>query len=471
MKKLVYLQELDSVRKTKEEIEQGQQALFEEIVINGNIVVLTYNQLADSRAFTCALENEDTYKNIKQLFQNGAIKVSNFGNISTASHYVQNSIEKCKKGTYLFSGIPVKHEDQELLQAMEEAFMYSDPSKLDCFFEDTRYEKKNIELLQRYIRMMLFLSVYRPGNHPPKKEIRYGFIDYMREKIFLVDTEKIFSENAQAQIYYKEAVQLLHQLSEAIPQNNKNNRSYWVDSVKEASQIREKSRCMAEAIIHICYNYTMEESIADITKHYEEGNMKSFEKDYIYRLEKYWKEFEMELHQLPYVESNEWQSYEFDFPKWDTAERIIAADKSIYRKKQENNLQNSEDQSVLYEYNIKKERKKWSHRRIWLIARQMLNALLYVAVFCLIDWVMGNVEDIISQFLDVSISALDAVLVFLINALIFTVLLGIISSLISVFFKLPDILECIEAIGNCFRDAARIMKSPRTVAYSREDQE
>lgn len=50
-RKYVYLFELDSVRKTDAEIIVGQRALYDEIVKNGNIVVLTYNQLIDSRTF------------------------------------------------------------------------------------------------------------------------------------------------------------------------------------------------------------------------------------------------------------------------------------------------------------------------------------------------------------------------------------------------------------------------------------
>ena len=37
MGKLIYLFELDSVRKTNREIEIGQQTLYEEIVKNGNV--------------------------------------------------------------------------------------------------------------------------------------------------------------------------------------------------------------------------------------------------------------------------------------------------------------------------------------------------------------------------------------------------------------------------------------------------
>ena len=71
MNKLVYLEELDSVRNTPDEIKIGQQALYEEIVINGNKVVLTFNQVLDSRAFLSAIENEKQYQHIIELFQKG----------------------------------------------------------------------------------------------------------------------------------------------------------------------------------------------------------------------------------------------------------------------------------------------------------------------------------------------------------------------------------------------------------------
>lgn len=81
MRKQVYLFELDSVRKTNKEIIQGQRALYDEIVVNGNVVVLTYNQLVDSRAFFSLFNNKDYQENLIHLFENGAIRISQFGEI------------------------------------------------------------------------------------------------------------------------------------------------------------------------------------------------------------------------------------------------------------------------------------------------------------------------------------------------------------------------------------------------------
>lgn len=64
MRKQVYLFELDSVRNSKAEIERAQKALFEEIILNGNSVVLSFNQLSDSRGFLRSLANTDTSEQI-----------------------------------------------------------------------------------------------------------------------------------------------------------------------------------------------------------------------------------------------------------------------------------------------------------------------------------------------------------------------------------------------------------------------
>ena len=74
MNKLVYLFELDSVRKSKKEIIKAQKALYEEIVLNGNIVVMTMNQLSDSLGFL----SDGTVvfnRNIKAVSYNITIKV------------------------------------------------------------------------------------------------------------------------------------------------------------------------------------------------------------------------------------------------------------------------------------------------------------------------------------------------------------------------------------------------------------
>lgn len=97
MPKYVYLFELDSVRKTDKEIEIGQQALYNEIVGNGNIVVLTYNQLVDSRGFFSLLHILEYYNNLIELFENGSIRISQYGDIRTIAQYLISSFDYDKE--------------------------------------------------------------------------------------------------------------------------------------------------------------------------------------------------------------------------------------------------------------------------------------------------------------------------------------------------------------------------------------
>lgn len=100
MRKYVYLFELDSVRITDEEIIMGQKALYDEIVRNGNIVVLTYNQLVDSRGFFSLLSNQEYQEGLFRFFESGAIRISQFGETRTVAQYLLNSIEDDKKFIY-----------------------------------------------------------------------------------------------------------------------------------------------------------------------------------------------------------------------------------------------------------------------------------------------------------------------------------------------------------------------------------
>lgn len=83
MDRLVYLYELDSVRNSREEIIRGQQAMFEEIVKNGNKIVLSFNQITDSHAFLYAVQDKNTYDYIIELFRLGRIKISEYKDIRT----------------------------------------------------------------------------------------------------------------------------------------------------------------------------------------------------------------------------------------------------------------------------------------------------------------------------------------------------------------------------------------------------
>ncbi len=99
----VYFFELDSVRTSELEIKMGQEALYEEIVKNGNRVVLSMNQLTDSKAFLSLLSIKEKEKNnrnkysdfadLLEIFEKQIILVHGFSVcdniVNTPSKYIQ----------------------------------------------------------------------------------------------------------------------------------------------------------------------------------------------------------------------------------------------------------------------------------------------------------------------------------------------------------------------------------------------
>ena len=110
MRKQVYLFELDSVRNSKAEIERAQKALFEEIILNGNSVVLSFNQLSDSRGFLRSLANI-------HMFELGHLKVAQYYKqdntlVRTASQYFQQALSTPDSFHFsTFEGLNLTHDD------------------------------------------------------------------------------------------------------------------------------------------------------------------------------------------------------------------------------------------------------------------------------------------------------------------------------------------------------------------------
>ena len=139
---LDYLFELDSVCNSTEEIEIGQKALFNALVRQGDIVVLSYNQLTDSAAFWAALKDEKVKEAMMEMCRNGRIRINIYAGQRTASEYIVKHIEKSisvlkkrkantavrseDEGQFYFSLIPIDPDEVEILEDLKRAILYSD---------------------------------------------------------------------------------------------------------------------------------------------------------------------------------------------------------------------------------------------------------------------------------------------------------------------------------------------------------
>ena len=204
-RKYVYLFELDSIRKTNEEIIVGQNALYNEIVGNGNIVVLTFNQFIDSRGFFSLLSNHEYRKCILTLFEKGAIRFSQYNDIKTLSQYWLNAMEDGKK--FIYSAIPLKYTQSKLVAILRRSLMYSDLSEIYSYTKegwnrtaeelDELFPNEDLSMaqMQNVVRQLYFLlsvtlqlSVMK-DIYVPAKERQQEFEFYpMLNKIFMLDS-------------------------------------------------------------------------------------------------------------------------------------------------------------------------------------------------------------------------------------------------------------------------------------------
>ncbi len=350
MSKLIYLFELDSVRTSPEEIVRGQQALFREIVMNENQVVLTFNQLTDSLAFLRAISDPATYPHMLELFRLGVLKVSRFAPphpdgafvdtpkrvLRTASHYVQNAVERClndSNDSFLFSALPFQSQDKKLLTVLSYSLRYSNPSVLDAYWKTFRFPdedgfegghqaQKRRDYVKRYVEMILQLSKEPLAANPEKIGGKTSFSDIL-ELILPFCANPPFDDDNEVTKLLPQAHALLITLRQTVfgPNHSINNRSNWYDELIQMGP--EPSVLLAEAVVDLCYNYTMEASISGIDRCLDAA---SFREDFFYRLRLYWNDSKQGIHQFQKGDLRTLAAPETQkLPPWGAGVRLLKA--------------------------------------------------------------------------------------------------------------------------------------------------
>lgn len=403
MRKYVYLFELDSVRKTDTEIIVGQHALYDEIVKNGNIVVLTYNQLIDSRAFFSLLDNREYYESILELFKKGYICISQFGAMRTIAQYLLNTIDS-EENKYVYSALPIKRSQRRLIELIKRSVMYSDLSEINGYIkhigrteEDLRDLfievdvdctagcKKMIEIpsqltipdmynvlenLYWLLGMILRLSTIHDIFIAPREPSEYSCYEL---KDYLNYISKIQLEKDRCALW-NDAVDVLKKLKCW----GTNKRSIYFREIEQLAK-KDVNRCVlqyAEAIVNICTNYAYEMSICNISKHYNaEDLMKeasaesSFFKDFLSRMEQHWSLGNNAEKRFLQGESNVFEEFTdvANIPCFEEAARIVPE------------VENTDNIEVIprYEFNLKSQQHS---RKMSLIRKvpQQVASLLFV---------------------------------------------------------------------------------------------
>ncbi len=427
MKKLVYLFELDSVRKTDQEILLGQKALYEELVGNGNTVVLTYNQLVDSRAFFSLLEDARYADSLITLFEQGAIRISQYGDNRSIVQYLINSLSPERE--FVYSGWPLKSTQKRLLSLIRRSLQYSDMSELTDYIEGTRSRKELLDLfsevsgesikptkltadqctdilskLYHLLKTILRLSYVHTIYLEPRDKADMSLPKYLYEVsrfrgpecgtlwrqafdiLFSLETDRgdplvavsggVVQGSSDRSKYHLALLAQYHQLLETAPDTDKRPYQY------------------AEAIVDLCYNYQLEYSVRNSSKHYNVSELGSdnpvtFREDFFSRLKRIWEAGDPGEHFL-LEETNEFREYGRTPDGHDTVnrKRIVrglaraARMLAYYGSGGRRGSEEPDERIRRYEYGIAGQRRRQRIGLLAAIGRHLLFMLISIGIAC-----------------------------------------------------------------------------------------
>lgn len=428
MENKVFLWEMDSVRNSERECQLAREALYRALLVDGNVVVMTFNQLADARWMLPILEDEKEFGCLMQLFKMGVIRVSHYKNKRTASRYIQESLQTALKSEsdYIFSGMPIDSDEKELLQEILDALQYSDPELIAEHIaqveqqgsENSAKEKKRLMLIYRYVKLILLVSQEKTADNAPAAQST-PFIDILHT-MFEIGKEQLEKYHVNWLELYEEAVADLERMT--IEEANQNKRSCWYDKIEEKreqdQQEQNRLRDFQKCLIDVCYNYTVQSSIEGVVCLYDMPEQKQkFMNEFVGRVDAYHQE-------LQQADEPCAQTDHFGDLDWSLVVEIREDVQKYEERRKKWHLE---------------EKLKWPIKvavtQIWLPIR---NFLFYFVMFLLINIVVEKLSAGFELLPQISTwMSMDMGIM----ALIETVLFGVIGSLLSKWFAVPDILD------------------------------
>lgn len=469
MRKQVYLFELDSVRNSKAEIERAQKALFEEIILNGNSVVLSFNQLSDSRGFLRSLANTDTSKQIIHMFELGHLKVAQYYRqgdtlVRTASQYFQQALSTPDSFHFsTFEGLNLTHDD---IHDIYHAITFCDIPLLQ--------QKASTYTWNYVINVVTMIIAMSQSQFSTAEPIKSHISLHELIILFLNNRDRLLTslqsqtkQNAPtgkliSAISNNSVHELLGNINDTLPPNS-NSRSVWKNHIYEylSANVTYADTChIADLIIDLLYNYVVESGIKNVCKHYdgETGISESFWNDFASRLIMYWNDSQninnlsgkVHYYQDEKPDLDNWISNSVQLAPWDTADRIVEKVGPIPLSNEtyeQNHLTQIKSQKI---YLSKRFRK--------IIGTIGASMILFVFVNTILGWIQGAVEPDFHNILILTI----------LFAFISTIAFSIIGSIISNKIHLADLLDSFNLFKSTIKDIRVTKKQPRGISYYRK---
>ena len=290
--------------------------MFNEIVINGNIIVMSNNQIVDSSIFMefNRMEMDESYGNtqtedgkkrtvldfVMDLIDAGYIRYttynmtkspSNIAQIRTPSQFIQNKLEKTDAEYYFSSMKWLNYDDSdsdEINSARKQmradilnALRYTDlnrvyefRNKYHNFFSDDE-----IDYVDKYVRLVLKLSGIKSPFKSVDVESMTGLIERLNANTSKIDDKNI-SEAIIETFNYMKRLDTDSRNSGDLPSNYRSN---WYPALDNDSELSITTQIDIRKVIDICYNYSIELGIEGIQTSFMNNDDDSLIRDFITR--------------------------------------------------------------------------------------------------------------------------------------------------------------------------------------------
>lgn len=339
----------------------------------------------------------------------------------------------------------VIYDDAVMLRQLLKALRYSDPEclrELSGYNNEENYSEEKIEYLIRYVKTLLALSVNAFSLNPPKKVKQKKLTEYLHEIAYPLTDQ--------------DTVEILKRVEEDLSlQNRQEYRSAWHIYLHE-NEKGEKAE-YAEAVLDLCYNLTMEDSIYGISKHYDPNDIESCREWFKSKLKDYWEKEIAPSHVFPAKDSTTWELYQGKLPDWRCAIRILQMKNVQKTLELKPALENEKLQTgSRYEVGMEKELKEWDKSIHKGIKRNIIDALIGVVIFVGIELGMNYLQDIVSVEEELSLAATIGWAV--LQVIAFGILSSWISGMISRWWTSCDILDSIEELTRTWADLKIVRK-------------
>ncbi len=458
MRKYIYLFELDSVRKTDSEIIKGQNALIDEIIYKGNAVVLTFNQIVESRGFYTLLMNKSYKESLLKLFKMGLIKINRYGDTRTISQYLINTIDNSTN--FIYSGLPLKSSQRRLMALFKRSIIYSDLSEIDYYLEliskikkgddeqddieackhkikelfydaDNVDEKNNVllqnnnfeserdklktlkSMLQLIFELSLYDDIYLDPLAKEEQKDQFNMVDYINVVISYITNNAKDETSTSVPDEMVSGAKIIKSLNSY--KNRTINRSDYKMEIMDKCKINCNTESSvayhyALGIIDLCYNFVCENSIANISKHYDFNDfamLKDLNKDENADLS-------IELADNSFIcdFNNRLESYIKDTENIDLYSYLVpnfsALDKKdIRRISQKIKLAASLDKKVYVNHNLDNKVYSYEYKENEQKIKQTRNSIIGIVLDLLLIYVFYKISYAVATSLNFKISRFD----------------------------------------------------------------